>query len=105
MNHCHISCNTMLILDLIDYSEYINTDPVILFLDFYKAFDSAEHQFLVKSLQTNGFGERFISAIKILYKDISSCVVLFPNITKRFPVCRSVRQGCPCLPFLFLIVA
>ena len=40
----------------------------------------------------------------MLYKNIDSCVTLFPNTTKRFPVMRSVRQGCPISPFLFLIV-
>ncbi len=40
----------------------------------------------------------------MLYKNIDSCVILYPNTTRRFPVLRSVRQGCPISPFLFLIV-
>lgn len=104
MANRHISCNIRFILDLIDYSEYVDSDALILFLDFYKAFDSVEHQFLFRSLQSFGFGEMFVSYIRMLYKDISSCVMLFPNTTKRFSVGRSVRQGCPCSPFLFLIV-
>ena len=103
MTNRHISCNIRFILDLIDYSEYIDVDNLI-FLDFYRAFDSVEHQFLFRSLQSFGFGEMFVSYIRRLYKDISSCVMLYPNTTKSFSVCRSVRQGCPCSPFLFLIV-
>ncbi len=41
----HISCNIRLILDLIDYANYINSDAIILFLGFYKAFDTIEHKF------------------------------------------------------------
>lgn len=102
MKNRHISSNIRLILDLIDYSDYIDSDALVLFLDFYKSFDAVEHQFLFESLQIFGFGEKFVSCVKMLYKDISSCVMLFPNTTKRFPVCRSVRQGCPSSPFLFI---
>lgn len=36
----HISSNIRLILDLIDYSDYVNSNALLVFLDFYKAFDS-----------------------------------------------------------------
>lgn len=104
MANRHISCNIRLVLDLIDYSDYVESEALILFLDFYKAFDTVEHQFLFQALKIFGFGEKFISSVRMLYKDISSSVMLFPNTTKRFPVHRSVRQGCPSSPFLFLIV-
>lgn len=104
MANRHISCNMRLILDLIDYSEYVESDAVILSLDFYKAFDTVEHQFLFRSLQTFGFGENVISGVKMLHKNISSCVLLYPNTPQSFSVYRSVRQGCPCSPVLFLIV-
>lgn len=58
MTNRHISCNIRLVLDLIDYSEYVESDALILFLDFYKAFDTVEHQFLFRALQTFGFGEK-----------------------------------------------
>ncbi len=41
----HISCNNRLILDLIDYANYNNSDAIILFLDFYKAFDTLHMNF------------------------------------------------------------
>lgn len=40
----------------------------------------------------------------MLYKNISSSVMMFPHTTQRFFVHRSVRQGCPITPFLFLLV-
>lgn len=39
MAKTHISSNIRLVLDLIDYSGLIQSDALILFLDFYKAFD------------------------------------------------------------------
>ncbi len=34
----------------------MHSNSLILFLDFYKAFDTIEHQFLLKSLKLFGFG-------------------------------------------------
>ncbi len=36
MPKLHINCNIRLILDLIDYANYINSDAIILFQDFYQ---------------------------------------------------------------------
>lgn len=68
-----------------------------LFLDFYKAFDTVEHRFIFSSLELFGFGPNFISAMKMLYKDINST-------SKRFSIHRGVRQGCPISPSLFILV-
>uniref|UniRef100_A0A3B3HNI1 Reverse transcriptase domain-containing protein n=1 Tax=Oryzias latipes TaxID=8090 RepID=A0A3B3HNI1_ORYLA len=105
MKNRHISNNIRLILDLLDYSEHIDSEALILFLDFYKAFDTVEHPFLYNALKLFGFGENFISIAKMFYKDISSSILLYPNTSQRFSINRSVRQGCPISPFFFLIVA
>ena len=48
--------NARLILDIFDYCEENNYDGILLFLDFEKAFDSVEWNFLVKSLIKFNFG-------------------------------------------------
>lgn len=103
MKNCHISSNIRLVLDLIDCADKISSQALILFLDFYQAFDTVEHYFLFKTLEEFGFGATFISAVKMLYKDINSSVLLYPYTTRRFSITRSVRQGCPISPFLFLL--
>ena len=104
MKGCHISSNIRLVLDLIDYSDAIGSDAVVLFLDFCKAFDTIEHEFLFRSLKLFGFGEHFIKVIRMFYKDINSSVLLNLNTSKRFSINRSVQQGCPISPFLFILV-
>ncbi|MGL5232470.1 MAG: hypothetical protein ACRC7W_03955, partial [Fusobacteriaceae bacterium] len=42
----HISNNIRLVLDLLDYSHLSTDEGFILFLDFYKAFDTVEHAFI-----------------------------------------------------------
>ncbi|XDV29131.1 hypothetical protein PO909_032284 [Leuciscus waleckii] len=103
MKNRHISSNIRLVLDLIDYSENIDSEAIIMFLDFYKAFDSLEHQFLLKSLSLFGFGSTFINMVSMLYNDINSSVLVGLQTTKRFNCDRGVRQGCPISPFLFLL--
>lgn len=94
--------NIRLILDLLDYENLIDDEGAILFLDFFKAFDSVEHQFIIKSLQYFGFGKKFIDIITFLYKDLSS-VLLSSGTTTRFPVKRGIRQGDPISPLLFIL--
>ncbi len=45
---CYIGNNIRLILDFIDYRHFISDDSLILFIDFYKAFDTIEHYFMFK---------------------------------------------------------
>lgn len=40
----------------------------------------------------------------MFYKDINSSVILYPNISKRFPILGGVRHWCPISCFLFLVV-
>ena len=89
MANRHISNNIRLVLDLLDYSEYVESQALIVFLDFYKAFDTVEYPFIYKALNLFGFGESFISVVKMLYKDINSNVLIYRNTSKRFPVNRS----------------
>lgn len=105
MANRHISSNVRLVLDLIDYSDYINSKALMVFLDFYKAFDSIEHSFIIQTLQILGFGDKFINNISMLYKDRNSSIILYPKMSQRFLVSRGVRQGCPISCFLFLVFA
>lgn len=100
----HICNNLRLILDLIDYSHLLNDDNLILFLDFNKAFDTVEHNFIFATLEYFKFGTFFRKAITTLYTDCSSSVKMSHGTSNRFFLSRGIRQGCPISPFLFLLV-
>jgi len=50
---------------MIDYSDLPN-DSFILFIDFYKAFDTIKHIFILKSISFFGFGYYFQKAIQTI---------------------------------------
>lgn len=101
----HISNNIRLVLDLIDYSYLISDDSFIFFLDFFKAFDTVEHNFLYLSLKKFGFGDFFCDAIQTLYNNASGSIKLKNGSSPRFEIRRGIRQGCPISPYLFLLAA
>ena len=80
-------------------------EALILFLDFYKAFDCLEIPFLLRTLQIFGFGSNFCNTIEMLYNDINSSVALNNGSSTRFPIKRGIRQGCPISPLLFILSA
>ncbi len=105
MPYRHITNNIRLVLDIIDYSHLISDNSFILFLDFFKAFDTVEHNFLFHTLDKFGFGGFFCNAIKTLYNKANCSIKLKFGSSPRFAVNRGVRQGCPISPYLFLLAA
>ena len=64
------------ILDIIAHTEAFKKLPgVLFFIDFEKAFDSIEHNFLYKALERFNFGPSFIRWIQTFYNNLSSCVL------------------------------
>ncbi len=95
----HISNNIRLVLDVLDYKDLFDKKSLILFLDFYKAFDTVEYSFICEALQYFGFKENFRNIISTFYTNINSCVSLAHGTSPRFDINRGIRQGCPIPPF------
>lgn len=58
--------NIRLISDILHFTAQQNLEGIALFIDFEKAFDSLEWDFLLKTLDTFQFGHDFKSWVKIL---------------------------------------
>ena len=67
----YITINICAISDTIE--QHKNKEGMILFLDFEKAFDSLEWDYLFKVLDIMNFGPSFLNWIHTFYKNISSC--------------------------------
>ena len=98
-----IGYNIRLVQDTIEYAKIQNTTRVILFLDFKKAFDSLEWEFMYKSLTKYNFGEKFMRWIKIVYTKPGACIKNNDWISEIFDLERGVRQGCSLSALLFIL--
>ena len=92
-----------LIADTMHFTKAKNIPGVAVFLDFEKAFDSVEWNFIQKCLETFNFGLDLRQWIKVFHTDISSCVLNNGYASKHFRLERGVRQGCPLSGTLFVI--
>ncbi|MCO5570460.1 hypothetical protein L7F22_024182 [Adiantum nelumboides] len=52
-----------------------------------------------------GFSQAWIRGVSTLYRSSSSSVTMGGHVGRRFELWRSVQQGCPLAPYLFLFVA
>jgi len=86
-----------------DWAEESNQDLVLLLLDFEKAFDRIEWGFLFEALAKLGFYPQWIRWVSSLYRSASSAIKLNGVEGSTFPLARSVKQGCPLSPYLFIL--
>ena len=63
------------IVDLMAFSLKENIPGLMTFIDFQKAFDTLEWNFVFSCLEAFGFGPEFIWWVRTLYDNIESCVI------------------------------
>ena len=77
---------------------------VILLLDFEKAYDRVNWDFLEEAMRRLGFPEAWIIVVATLYRLAYSSILVAGGRGRRFQMSRSVRQEFSFATSLFLIV-
>ncbi len=98
-----IGQNIRLVLDTMEYTEKKDIPGILIFLDFLKAYDSLNWNFMFSSLEKYGFGPDFLRWIHILYEKPSCMVKVNGFISEEFEIKRGIRQGCPISALLFIL--
>lgn len=95
--------NVRTLLNIIYSKETRATPEVVIAIDAEKAFDRVEWNYLFAVLAKFGFGESFISWLRLLYT--LPCASITTNNTQSgyFFLNRGCRQGCPLSPLLFAL--
>ena len=72
-------------------------------LDYTKAFDSIDFDFVHETFKIFNFGDNFRNWIKVIFKGGKSSIANNGHISGNFEINRSTRQGDPISPQIFIL--
>ena len=84
------------------YTKQEEKSGIAIFIDFRKAFDTVEWDYLKAALEMFNFDPDIQNWFDIIYRQTSTCVIHNGHASEVFLLERGVRQGCPLsgLPFV-----
>ena len=97
--------NILCHLEEIDYLEVTKEPGVIIFLDFAKAYDRLDRDWLFRCMERLGFGGRAMRWARLLADGTQARVLVNGYPTAAFPMRSGVPQGSPLSPLLYDIAA
>ena len=91
--------------EVLDYMKRNRGKGMILKIDFEKAYDSVNWNFIHNTLRQMRFGEKWCKWIESCQKSAQISVLVNGSPTMEFKMEKGVRQGDPLSPFLYRIAA
>lgn len=73
-------------------------------IDFEKAYDSVNHDFLHKALKETGFGNKFRDFFKTIYDQGEAKISIGGTVGKSMKIRAGIKQGDPISMYLFTVV-
>ena len=99
----NISTAITLIRDLYSCSKKRSNEHFFISIDFVKAYDSIDREYLFDVLEKIGFRGNFLAIIKNVYTGSTAKIVLNGFVSKTVKMRRGIRQGDALSLYLFII--
>ena len=107
----YMGYNIRLVEDIIDYYQHLQTSGILFMLDFQKAFDSLEWNFIFKTLDIFDFGPSFKKCIKTIYKLPECKIKNNGHVSQQIDISGGgggeegggVKEGCVVSALLFIL--
>ena len=95
--------NIFLAFEAIEWALEDKQELTMLLPDFEKTYDQVSWKFLSSAMERMGIHTRWIAQVMSFNTNASTSIIINGKRSKTFQLQRSVRQGCPLAPYLFLL--
>ena len=92
------------LINLINHANRKKIESLILAIDFKKAFDSIDQNFIQKCLKAFNFGDSIQKWIKLFFKGREAYILLGGFLTEKINLEQGVPQGDVISPYIFILV-
>ena len=103
LKHKNIGACGINIIDNISRSWIHKEKMGVLCVDFSKAFDCVEHEFIAKVLGFFNYGENMVGMVKTILQNRQVRILLDHGVSDMFRVERGTPQGEKASPYLFIL--
>ncbi len=99
----YMGYNIRLVEDVIAHFNQLEKNGILFMVDFRKAFDSLDWNFMFQTLEFFNFGPSFKRWIQIIYTLPAGVIKNNGHLSDQFSIHRGIRQGCPVSALLFVL--
>lgn len=99
----NIHHNLLMVSEMLQQAQDSGEEHILMKLDVCKAFDRLEWPFILASVEKVGLAGTLSAFLRSGFSSASSVILLNGRPTEAFKLTRSVRQGCPLSPLVFIL--